>query len=133
MTHGEKRPPDAAASAAKSMRSAMLEDWISIWESELAALAADREGQELWRSMVSQWAEQARAAAAWIDAVDFIPGRPSGSGAQEGTAPAAAAPDPRGDAIAQLARRVEELERRVLEHAGAATVDATADAGTLSS
>ena len=133
MTNGEKKPPDAATSTLKSVGSAMLEDWISIWESELAALATDREGRERWKSLVSQWAVQARAAAAWMDGFDASPGRPAGPGAQAGTAPAAASPDPRDDAIAQLARRVEELERRLLEHHDAASVDATADAGTLPS
>ena len=31
-------------------------DWITLWQSELAALAADREAQETWQAMLALWA-----------------------------------------------------------------------------
>ena len=120
MTQGDDMPPQTATSVSKSAASAMLEDWISIWESELAALAMDREGRELWRTCVSQWATRAREAAAWMDAFDPNKGRPPGAGTQAGTEATPSASDPRDEAIAKLARRVEELERRLLEHQHAA-------------
>ena len=36
-------------------------DWVTIWQSELAALAADREMQELLQRGIDCWAAQARA------------------------------------------------------------------------
>ena len=40
------------------------EDWIALWHSELAALAADREVAELWQSWIGLWASVATAAVA---------------------------------------------------------------------
>lgn len=123
MTQGEDKPPETAASVSKTAASAMLEDWISIWESELAALAADREGRELWHSCVSQWATRAREAAAWMNAFDGIQGRPAAPGQQARSETAASAPDPRDETIAKLARRVEELERKLLSQQACAASD----------
>ena len=34
----------------------LARDWITLWQSELAALAADREAQETWQALVALWA-----------------------------------------------------------------------------
>ena len=39
----------------------LARDWITLWQSELAALAADREAQETWRVLLSMWAGAAGA------------------------------------------------------------------------
>jgi hypothetical protein len=98
------------------------QDWVTIWQSELNALATDREMQLGWARMVDMWATHARAAGALLP--DGAPGRarPQPSA---GSATPYAAPDP-GDverqrlAIERLARRVEELERRLAKLGGSA-------------
>lgn len=87
-------------------------DWVTIWQSELAALAEDREALETWRDVVDGWA---RMAEAMIDAMpdagpdDGLP-RPF---TPAGAAAAPAALDPRDAELARLAERVAELERRL--------------------
>ena len=59
----------------------LARDWITLWQSELAALAADREAQESWQAMMSLWAG---AAAAMLNAMPRAaprPSRSSGAGA----------------------------------------------------
>jgi hypothetical protein len=120
---------------------ALAEDWIALWQSEIAALAADREAAETWAAMSAAWAG---LGAAWLRAAAAPPfGRPppGGPGFQSGwppsawpghdraatppwPAPAAAAPDPgrqpgdggdgeRGQAAG--ADRIAGLERRLAE------------------
>jgi hypothetical protein len=95
----------------------LARDWITIWQSELAALATDREMHEAWLRLVGLWADAANAAARLLPgpaAVEPAGGR-TGAVAAAGAAPAMAAPDPRDAAIERLAARVEELERRLAE------------------
>jgi len=40
---------------------ALARDWITIWQSELAGLAADREAQETWQKLLALWGEAAWA------------------------------------------------------------------------
>lgn len=83
----------------------LARDWITLWRSELAAIAEDREVQEHWRALLALWA---RSAAAMVPADD--PARPA---APARPAPAAAASDPRCAEIERLGRRVAELEARI--------------------
>jgi hypothetical protein len=109
----------------------MVQDWITIWQSELSAVAADREVQQAWSKLVAMWAANARAAAA------FLPPGPYQASPRDGSsgrprpepparpAPAAAASDAgqheaESCIIERLARRVEELERRLAELDGSA-------------
>ncbi len=113
MTHRPKGPGDGEANGPAgnpASPAALWQDWITIWQSELNAMATDREVPLALTRLVALWAEGARAAGAWL---------PDGSAGRAGTKPsagaetAAAAPDPRDLAIERLARRVEELERRL--------------------
>jgi hypothetical protein len=93
-------------------------DWITIWQSELAAMATDRELQEGWVRMVDLWAQAAQRTAQCLPR----PGGPGGADGQGGRSGAAAparaeatmaAPDARDAAVQRLADRVEELERQL--------------------
>jgi len=87
-------------------------DWVTIWQSELAALAEDREALETWQGMVDGWARMVEAMVAAVpDGLgdDRLP-KPA---APAGAAPVAAAPDPRDAELVRLAERVAELERRL--------------------
>ena len=95
---------------------AVTTDWITIWHSELAAMATDRELQETWVRLIGLWAQTASAAAR------FLPSLPPPVHEQDGrTRPASqtrpeapvATPDARDTAIQHLASRVEDLERQL--------------------
>ena len=109
----------------------LARDWITLWQSELAAMAADRETHEGWQAMMSLWAG---AAAGMMNAMPRAKPRPSGgadrarhdrpdvpatgraaAAAAPGAAAAAAAPDARDAEIERLGRLVGELERRLAD------------------
>jgi hypothetical protein len=73
-------------------------DWVTIWQSELAALAVDRESHEIVAALSGAWA-----------AYDLTGGRP-GSDAPPGAPAAGIAPGVGGE-LDELRRRVAELER----------------------
>src|SRR5271154_4166740 len=110
-------PPDLAA---------LARDWVTLWQSELAAMAADREAQEGWQAILALWAGAAGVMLAAAPRSWPVPGgaahEPAGGRADapgRGGAPAAAAaPDARDAEIERLARHVAELESRLgeLEH-----------------
>jgi len=119
---GERHPADLPALTGLQ---AQITDWITIWQSELAALVTDREAQETWVRMVDLWAETAERA------VRLLPARPApaddraagsaGAAPPPRPAPAVAAPDARDATILRLEERVAELERRLAApgpHAG---------------
>ena len=84
---------------------AVAEDWITIVQSELAALATDREAAEIATAMLAVWAN---AATAMVRAS----ARPAAS---TRPAPTAAPPDAGNDELAALHHRINELERHVAE------------------
>jgi uncharacterized protein YceH (UPF0502 family) len=95
-------------------------DWITLWQSELTAAAADRELQETWQTLAGLWAGVAGAMLRQMPR-GTADGR-SGSSAPPGSAgaapparaaAAAAAPDARDAEIDRLARRVADLEQRL--------------------
>jgi len=109
MTDGEQPADPPAAELAELAR-----DWITLWQSELAALAVDREAQESWQTLLALWAG---AAAAMLQAMPRSghDGTRPGAAVAPRPAPAAAAPDARDAEIERLARRIAELERRLAE------------------
>ena len=50
----------ASAHAAPDL-DALARDWITLWQSELAAIATDREAQETWHAILALWAGAAGA------------------------------------------------------------------------
>lgn len=139
--HGDA-PKDGAREGVQDSAAeleALAEDWIALWQSEIAALAADREAAETWAAMSAAWAG---LGAAWLRAATappfgrappgYPPGYPIGyptawpshdrPASPPWPAPAAAAPDPgrqQGDGgdreRGQPADRIAELERRLAE------------------
>lgn len=104
----------------------LARDWITLWQSELAALATDREAQETWIRLLALWAGFASAglrAAPRSAAEDepFLAGAPEATG----PAPARAAPDARGTEangpagspaeplLAAILERLDAIERRL--------------------
>ena len=117
---GEKAMAEGEGSAEPPIETelaSLARDWMTLWHSELAALAADRETQEAWRNLISLWTGAAAAFAA--AAQDGAGPRDAGHGAIAAAAPrsppAAAAPDPRDAEIERLRGRVDALERRLAE------------------
>ncbi|MEJ0048253.1 MAG: hypothetical protein WDN04_20605 [Rhodospirillales bacterium] len=102
---GETPSPDPQAQA---------RDWITIWHSELTAMATDRELVDGWARLVTLWAEAAERAARLLPGgvPDGAAGR-AGPAAPPGPAAPVAAPDARDATIQRLADRVAELERRL--------------------
>jgi len=112
-THKDPRPAGVGPGTAE-----LLEDWITIWQSELAAVILDRETQDTLLRLVDGWAAHATAAVALL-AGPHDPSGPAGANAQAGPAAVAAAPavaaaaDRRDALIEHLLARVSELERRL--------------------
>ncbi|MDE1882462.1 MAG: hypothetical protein KGH70_00640 [Rhodospirillales bacterium] len=88
-------------------------DFVAVWQSELTAMAADRELRENWAAMLSLWAQAASAAAALLP--HDAPPRGPGTVEPPRPASAAAASGPGVDEIKRLSRRVAELEQRLAE------------------
>jgi hypothetical protein len=93
----------------------LARDWISLWQSELAALATDRELQEGWQTVIAFWAAAASALVHALprERAGERPGRGAGAAAPPGAAAAAAAPDARDAEINRLHCRLAELEQRL--------------------
>ncbi len=50
--------------SATSRARGLAQDWITLWQSELSALAADPEMRETWQTMMALWAGTMAAIAA---------------------------------------------------------------------
>lgn len=94
----------------------LARDWITICRSELAALAADQEAQETWRTLLALWAGATESVLAAMPHAtrDRADGR-AGPAAAPRPAAVAAAPDARDAEIGRLATRLAELEQRLDE------------------
>jgi hypothetical protein len=112
-------PRDRAAPDMPDPRK-LAQDWITLWQSELSAMAADPEIRESWQTVMALWA------GAMSTMLRGLPREPAAYG-HDGTrgragpaeaprpAPAAASPDARDAEIDRLARNVADLERRMGE------------------
>ena len=89
----------------------LAKDLVAMWQSELTAMAADRELRETWAATLSLWAQAASAAAAYLP--HDRTSRGPGPAQPPGAASAAAASQPGLDEIEQLNRRVADLEQRL--------------------
>lgn len=101
----------------------LAQDWITLWQSELAAIAADREAQETWQAMITLWAGVAGAMINAMPHVNATDARARDERADQrtrtkptaGPKAAAAASDPRDAEIERLARHIAALEARLAE------------------
>ena len=91
-----------APGPAPDAQARLAADWITIWQSEFAAMAQDREAAEAWTRFVGRAATAASRLLA-----DAAPGCP-GAASPPGSATAMAASDA---ALTRLEERVAALER----------------------
>jgi hypothetical protein len=101
----------------------LAQDWVTLWQSELTALARDREAQEHWAMLIGFWAGMAGqitiASATPARNRDGRSARPAGTNDAARPAPAPAASDPGGEpgadqlTIAGLHQRIADLEARL--------------------
>jgi len=133
----ETRPEGADAMPGPPDLHRLAQDWITLWQSELTAMAADREMQETWQATIGLWAAFATAMVKAMPPSSSSPKSPSppeahdpalvrragesgaGSAARAADAarstPAAAAPDPRNAEVKRLGRHIAALEARLAE------------------
>jgi hypothetical protein len=95
------------------MTDKFAEEWIALWQSELTAMAADRELQETVTAMLALWASTATATVNILQ-MPYEPARRDAKTLQPARPPAAAAAfEPGMDEVAGLHRRIAELEQRL--------------------
>ncbi len=90
----------------------LAKDLVAMWQSELTAMAADRELRECWAATMALWAQAANAAATLLPHEHAAP-RGASPAKPPRAAPPAAASQPGVDEIELLNRRVAELEQRI--------------------
>lgn len=116
----EQDAPDQADPQPK--KPDLMRDWVSLWQSELAAMASDREAQEGWQRMARFWTQ---AMGQPQDGGPSFGAMPNGA-AYDGNASAGAAASAwakaashafggRDAELERMAARIAELERRIAE------------------
>ena len=120
---GQGRGPADTPDADPEDLAALARDWIALWQSELAAMAQDREMREAWTGLLGIWAATALGTIDATDAMmrrarahDHAPAaaaRPARPDEPPRPAPRDHAPDAGGDAVERLHRRIAELEARL--------------------
>ena len=98
----------------------LAQDWITLWQSELSAMAADTEMHEAWQATMTLWVRTIAStlrSTAWTRASGAYDraGRQAGTAEASRTPPADVAPDPRDAEIERLAGHVAALERRLAD------------------
>ncbi len=112
-----------------SMDDKLARHLVAMWQSELTAMAADRELRETWAATMALWAQAANVAAALLPHDRATPG--SAGPAEPPRPPATAAASQLGLAeIEQLNRRVAELEQRLADFMDGKSGQRPADAGS---
>ena len=112
-------PRDNAARDMPDTRK-LAQVWVTLWQSELSAMAADPEIRESWQTVMALWAGTMGAMLRGLPREPNAPrhdranGRPGATDAPR-AAPAAPAPDARDAEIDRLARHVAALERRLAD------------------
>src|SRR5208337_1547403 len=91
----------------------LARDWITLWQSELEALAVDREAQEAWCVLLSLWVGAVGAVLGGLPRglADDPRQRPTATAPRP--ASTVAAPDAGDTEVERLRERVAELERRM--------------------
>jgi len=113
MAEKEQEVPDGASAPDLS---AYAQDLITVWQSELSALAVDREMQEGFQRSLALWGLMAQNLAQHLPkGGQFEAPRRTGAAAPPRPAASTAASDARDAELARLAERVAELERRLAE------------------
>jgi uncharacterized protein YceH (UPF0502 family) len=113
MADTEQEVPDGASAPDLS---AYAQDLITLWQSELSALAVDREMQEGFQRGLALWGAMAQNLAQSLPkGPQHEAPRRTGPAAAPRSAADSAASDARDAELARLAERVAELERRLAE------------------
>jgi hypothetical protein len=109
-------PRDRIASDMPDPRK-LAQDWITLWQSELSAMAADPEIRESWHTVMALWAGTMSTMLRGLprDQVHDHAGGRAGPADAPRAAPVAAAFDARDAEIDRLARHVAALEHRLAE------------------
>jgi hypothetical protein len=96
--------------------SKIAQDWITLWQSEITAMAADREMRETWQTVMALWAGTMSTMLRTLHA-DWHErsGGQATAADPPRTTPTAAASDARDAEIERLARHVATLERRLAD------------------
>ena len=116
---GAANPRDRAAADMPDPRK-LAQDWVTLWQSELSAMAADPEIRESWQTVMALWAGTMAAMLRGLPRDpnafrhDGADGRPGAADAPR-AAPPAPALDARDAEIDRLARHVAALERRLAD------------------
>lgn len=132
---GASDPPDARQAASGDGASApdlaaLARDWITLWQSELAAMIIDREAQETAQTLLALWAGALASVIQAMPREASYPGWPQAAAGRERDrgasaahapwpAPAASPSDPRDAEIERLHCRLAALEQRLAELAPA--------------
>jgi hypothetical protein len=112
MTGSDRSDPPPEEVASEALHD-LARDWITLWQSELEALAVDREAQEAWCALLSLWAGTAGAVFGGLPRglADDPRQRPAATAPRP--APTVAAPDAGDTEVERLRERIAELERRL--------------------
>jgi uncharacterized membrane protein YccC len=119
---------DAGTTAEMPDPRKLAQDWITLWQSELSAMAADPEMRESWQTVMAFWAGTMSAMLRGLPRAGASerPGNPAAdrhdrtdgharTADAPRAAPAHAASDARDAQIERLARNVAALERRLAD------------------
>lgn len=112
MTGGDRPDPQPEDMASEDLHD-LARDWITLWQSELAALAMDREAQEAWFVSLSLWVTAAGAVLGGLPRGLAGDSRRDPPATAPRPAPAAAAPDVGDAEVERLRERIARLERRL--------------------
>jgi hypothetical protein len=96
----------------------LARDWITLWQSELNAIALDPESLRSWRSTIQTWSTFATCVLQMMPKAspklpDDAERTPPWSESKARAASTASAPDPRDDEIIRLSQHIAQLERRM--------------------
>jgi hypothetical protein len=98
------------------MDDGLASDFAALWQSELTAMAADRELRESWAALLTLWASATDAARSTWRGHEPPPGSAGAAQPPGPAAPGLASGSGLAE-IERLHRRIDELERRLATNA----------------